>query len=741
MHNFVIKNELLFVAFSPKIDPNTNEKEYPSLLKDWKRRSFNYLNDLYKYDKTATCLMICPDDKFIIFDTDTEEVYNRLSDGLKKMGLYNEDNITKSTRGHLYSYKRHFWFKVSDDKFKNLSKHHLYELEVFIGRKAHIAELKDSTLSELQTLTYENYIAVKNMFKTINKEEKKPSTNTPPLNDLYNLCSKLDKKRFILYDYWISIYMVFVNHKLDIEIFKYFSKLHYTSYDEDKNNKVLSTITEREGYSLATLYYYLKEDDPKYYKSILPCREDLNFLFLKKKDQYSLAKLFFSLNPTKYLRSKTFGWYESKKNNIYIHSYDEPSSLLNNISEQLSQYIDEFKDSIIRDEKYAVKLKTLDSLSNKIGSYNFAKGICKYLKDLYTNEEIVSKIDSNPNLFAFNNILYDNEIKEFRNIRPEDYISKTTGYELNLTSNPKIRAHIEQIIKSMFDSEEIYNYHLQTIALSMFGNKNESFYINSGSGRNGKGVCSSFIEKAFGNYFYQGGSTFYTTVFNEDKPNSTLFNLKGIRYFLTSEPENDSDSKFNIGMLKVTTGSDTITTRDLNKSNISYRPFFTPFVQCNKKPKIDNFEDAIKRRFKIIHFPYCFVDNPTKPNEKQIDINLKSQINQEYYNEFMLMIIDISKNNDNVKIPKEVLGNVDQYINQNNSVMEFLQDTFDFIDDDKERIRTSDLLQMFNQSGDYNYLSPVKFAQALEMNKIRTKKFNAGKYVLGIKLKDIPEEI
>jgi putative DNA primase/helicase len=293
----------------------------------------------------------------------------------------------------------------------------------------------------------------------------------------------------------------------------------------------------------------------------------------------------------------------------------------------------------------------------------------------------------------------------------------------------------------MFASEEIYNYHMQTIALSMFGNKNESFYINSGSGRNGKGVCSSFIEKAFGNYFYQGDSTFYTTNYNADRPNSTLYNLKGIRYFLTSEPENDSDSKFNIGMLKVTTGSDTITTRDLNKSNISYKPFFTPFVQCNKKPKIDNFEDAIKRRFKIIHFPYCFVDNPSKPNEKQIDINLKSQINQEYYNEFMLMIIDISKNNDKVVVPKEVLGNVDEYVNQNNTVLEFLQASYDFVDDDKERIRTSELLAEYNSSGDYNFLSPVKFAQALEMNKIKTKKYNTGKYVMGIKTKIIEEEI
>jgi P4 family phage/plasmid primase-like protien len=381
--------------------------------------------------------------------------------------------------------------------------------------------------------------------------------------------------------------------------------------------------------------------------------------------------------------------------------------------------------------EYKTKMKIFQNAYSKVGTSSFIKGVMDYLKDLYKMEEIESLIDSNINVIAFNNMLYDNTIKDFRPIKANDYITRTTNYNINVKSNPTLKEKLIKLIRSMFESDEIYNYHLQTISNSLFGNKNESFIINSGKGRNGKGVCSTLIENALGSYFYAGESTFLTTVYKADRPNSTLYNLRGIRYFLTTEPEADNETKFNIGLIKKITGNDTITTRDLNKGNISYKPQFTPFLQCNTKPKIDNIDDAIKNRFKIINFPFAFVQNPTKKNEKQGDINLKESLTQDLYNEFMLLLIDISKNPSST-IPKEVLSEVDEYLNSNNYVKNWLDVNFTYNDDKKACHKASQLLQDYNSCGDYPQLSNVKFTEMMKMNNIPSRMLKGYKFYYGL---------
>ena len=109
---------------------------------------------------------------------------------------------------------------------------------------------------------------------------------------------------------------------------------------------------------------------------------------------------------------------------------------------------------------------------------------------------------------------------------------------------------------------------------------------------------------------YCADNTFLTSVFKSGQANPTLAKCMGIRYLLVSEPsgkqsfpkatftkksedffvnepdDGSDDVKFNVDFIKMLTGGDIITTRDLFKSNVSYKPQFTPFVQCNNKPKL-----------------------------------------------------------------------------------------------------------------------------------------------------------
>lgn len=751
MENFIKNNTLIFTTICPVIktdEQGETTKDYKPKVAGWK--DMTHEQCLKKANNKDTHFLIKCTNNFIVFDTDTRAEYNKLIDLLKDIGLMDSVSITKSTRGDEYSYKRHFWFSVDDVKFSDMKKHYFDKLEVFIGSNCNIVERRESNLDHIQTLRYEDYLYIKQEFELmITEVEIIPSLPSLEITEenkkLISLLDGLKADRWINFASWIILYWVFVNENLDINIFNSYSEKHNPNYDQEANNKILSNARMCEGFKMATIYHFLKEDNNKLYKSMQKDRTDFWDMFETLKSHSDPAKFYYSLNPNKYILSPSLGWLEYGTNNVLkIRGDKPPVSMLNHITKTFQDQLIEQRNFTLpasnTDIEYKNKMKIFQNAYNKVGTASYIEGIIKYLAGLYINDKIDELLDSNKDLIAFDNMLYDNKVKEFRPIQPTDYITKTTRYNINIVSNKPLRQTLIKLIKTMFDNDDIYNYHLKTISLSLFGNRTENFIINSGKGRNGKGVCSAFIENSFGDYFYSGESTFLTTVYKADRPNSTLYNLRGVRYFLTTEPEADNETKFNIGLIKKITGNDTITTRDLNKSNISYKPQFTPFLQCNTKPKIDTIDDAIRNRFRIINFPFAFVNNPTKPNEKQNNDKLKELMTADMYNEFMLLLLDINKNQELV-IPKAVLAEVDEYLNTNNFIKTWIDGKFDITTDKADCFRSKELLQEYNQSGDYPVLNNVKFGELMKMNNIQLKTVKGYKYYYGLKLKEEIDEI
>jgi putative DNA primase/helicase len=762
--SFCDKNLFKYIAFTTDIIKDKNGKSkkiFKNLIDNWKTKTIEELKKINDNNKNFTHYLINMNNDFIVFDTDDEESYNILVEFLRKNNLYDEQSITVSTRGNEYFFKRHFWFKTKDETFKNLKKHKLNNTEVFISSNCFISESKNSTLKiknymdsnmyeEIKTIFTKKNLNIENIIenKTVNIDER--INNEQQYNTNENLKFIMDylaPQRFIDYNDWIKIYWVFINENFSLDLFEYYSKKHYPAYNKEENLKLLKNAKiNKDGFKIATLYHFLKQDNIKVFNELQKTRVDFWEIFSDLKNHIQPANLFYQTYPHLYIKSTSTGWYEYNENNILIHRGPNfPSSMLNNITILFQSLLIEQRNLVLpkskKDADYNEKMKMFYNAYNKIGMTNFVNNVKEYLTHLYTVENIDDLIDSNVNIIAFDNMLYDNTIKNFRNIKPTDYISKTTKYSINTKSNPIIKEKLINLLRSMFETDEIYNYHLKTIALSLFGNINETFIINSGRGRNGKGICGQLIEKALGSYFYSGESTFYTTVYRADRPNSTLYNLKGIRYFLTTEPEADSETKFNVGLIKKTTGNDTITVRDLNKSNISYKPQFTPFLQCNNKPKIDSVDEAVKNRFRIINFPYTFVQEPNKPNEKKIDITIKDSLNQDMYNEFMLLLLEINKTMEkNIIVPREVMGNVDEYLNANNDVKQWVESVFEINDNKKDCFTSVELLTEFNNVGDYAQLNAKKFNEYMKVNNIPSKLVKGVKYYYGLKRKEVLED-
>jgi P4 family phage/plasmid primase-like protien len=443
-------------------------------------------------------------------------------------------------------------------------------------------------------------------------------------------------------------------------------------------------------------------------------------------------------NKDKYFYCVHQGWFELGQNGLWkSHGSTNPPKLYEVISSTIMNLIptEEIKlttnlinlksnKELSEEQKKEMtefiknQLKKLKAINKQVGISKNIKGTIDFLKNKYSSEDIHNKLDSNINLLAFNNCLFDYETCTFRPIKPNDFISKSTDYNLDAkfiynldgsiktiipTRNNNIKEQIETLIKSMFENDEDYVYFMKVAATSIFNNKLESVYILNGSGGNGKGVLCNMFYKSLGSYFKMCNPLFLTSKKQSStSADSTLAQLKGTRMAMVSEPDSTGDDcTFNTGFLKSVSGGDVLECRDLFKSVFTYQPQFTLFVQTNILPTLPKTDDGIKRRIKIINFPYKFVENPTKPYEKPIDMTLKEKFTKEFFNEFILMLIDfaISTKGKIIESTKSSIKSKENYLAENDPVKLWFENWIQ-IKDESKPIKLSDLYRHYSSHSD-----------------------------------------
>jgi len=460
---------------------------------------------------------------------------------------------------------------------------------------------------------------------------------------------------------------------------------------------------------------------------------------------YQFGKLYYDGNRDKYLYSNKTGWYSYNEHNILENHKKEPEGLLNNVSEYLQDYIKNEMDNlkIEGNENYKKQHTSLFKAFKMISSSTIIKSIICFLPSFFLVKDLDVKIDAFTHLFAFKNKVFDIKNGHYRSIEKTDFICRNTGYDAPASiTDFKI---IDELLYSIFEDKEVCQYYLMTTAMSLFTNKFEKLYILTGNGRNGKGVLSSIITKSLGQYYMTGSNDLLTI--KDELKNSTLAVAMGIRYLAISEPaeDNDKETKFNLSMVKKLTGRDIITARGLYKDPVEYVPQFTMFISCNKQPTVDETNEAIKNRFRFIHFPFTFVEEPKRSFERKLNVDLKDDIEQDdIYRDTMIHYLlhlvsqdyDIKK----IKEPKKCTEFTKTYFEDNNDVGLFLDKYFDIVDDNTSKIRAPDLLELYSRDGEYKKLSTIKFAEALKTNNITKKRFTEGTYYLGLKRKCIINE-
>ena len=392
------------------------------------------------------------------------------------------------------------------------------------------------------------------------------------------------------------------------------------------------------------------------------------------------------------------------------------------------------------------------------------KGIIDFLPHYYLNNKMEELVDSNPRVLAFENVLYDLDVGKCRPIKPDDYISKTCGYNFINASDPEIRKEILKLLEEIFPDKETREYYIKATALSFFLNDFESFYVLTGKGRNGKGVLDGLIKNALGKYAYTAEPTFLTTAYKAGVANPTYANCDGIRYLSVSEPDNGSENCcLNVEFVKSLTGKDDITARGLYKDLKTFKNRFTTFLQCNNKPTLNKLDKAIVERLKCIPFTERFIENPdlTDPHQHYGNSKLKTIIStQQYINEFMVFMLEVAHANKDIdkkdlKISELCKESTNEYVEENNVFKFWFEKKYKRIvvpenfknlkKAEKEqyivRIKTSTLLAEYNAEKPKNEQTTAKkLRNALTFNDIEVHTYVGTPVIMGYEKKEEEEE-
>jgi len=519
-----------------------------------------------------------------------------------------------------------------------------------------------------------------------------------------------------------------------------------------------------------------------------------DFIDLEKFSKKDYSNHFFELNKYNYKISNKV-LYEKNKFNVWIETKEKDfSNKLNTIGDFVeNDLFNNYKDSKIslleiekaynknlENNEELEKLKeeekklfsNLDKFRIKILESSFCSSISKYLNEKFIDNDFVNKLNQNSYLFAFNDKVFDMKEMKIRDIKPDDYISITTGYNYPIEKDKEIENHIINFLKeivnlkkdifenekdnenldySNLECDEIYKLLIGQISLCLFGeNTNNYFNIWTGKGGNGKSVLQTLIEKTFGEYYgILDPSYIQNEKKNRNEHDTGLHQIKNCRLVCITEPANECEMKE--GIIKRLTGNETITTREIGCKNEDWIPQFKIFFLVNQMPKF-NMSESVCRRLLPLRFPYMFV-NSDRMNEKNIyfkpiDLTLSETFKTDIYRDtFILMLIEHYKNNfkinKSIKSPQIIQSFKKEFVNEGiDEEIDWINENFEYVSDSKNRIAINELfnkykLHYMNKYEMKTYEKSIKsFSQILSNSQFQKKRFNQGMYLLNIQEKE-----
>ena len=426
-----------------------------------------------------------------------------------------------------------------------------------------------------------------------------------------------------------------------------------------------------------------------------------------------------------------------------VHNY------ITRIQKAVSRAIDNLTVNPLNGEETANIKKELIRNNKKLRGNAFQKACVESSLKVFVDDNFRKNLNLlNKHLIAFLNGVYDLDTGEFREGRPEDYISLTTEYNFSPNEIPEIQLEIRNVFRDIFSTELEYQYFISCISLFLHGDRgrtnNNLLWLYGEAGSNGKSTVVALISLMFGGYYVPLSSTIYTNPkfsYDPNAPNLVLAETRGRRFAEIGEIQDDST--LYSGMLKtLTSGTDRI--RPLDKfekgeNGISFIPQFGQIAYSNVFPKIKAAasDGGLARRMNTLKLIYEFVDEPTEPNHKKKDIKLMARFATETYRQqmflFFLKEYNAVKHLTGVPKPDEITAANRELADEHNPLADFLEEYVEKTDqlDAKGKplyVSSSALFTMLTNSSQFSTYRPnqKQFTRDLKSRGIVAEKASSG---------------
>jgi P4 family phage/plasmid primase-like protien len=533
----------------------------------------------------------------------------------------------------------------------------------------------------------------------------------------------------------------------------------------------LNSNREGEVLTRRTIMYYAKQENPSEFQKIL---EKSSEFYIQKSlldgSDWDLAMVLYQLYKDRYVCASVEKkiWY-TYRDHRWVQ--DKGSSIRQVISVDVYEIYNRIKNA--RKEEVKKAKRKLDALSKqkketdpaeftqakeeleekesaaeivikitaKLKSTGNKNNIITEASSLFFDADFIEKADSKTTLICFTNGVWDfsEGVKAFRPGVPQDYITKCTGVAY-IPEEERHRSMCEEItafMSQLFPTEGLNRYMWDHLASCLVGgNKNQTFNIYLGSGRNGKSKLTALMSLCFGDYKGTVPITLVTQKRGDiGGTSSEVVQLKGVRYAVMQEPTKNNCT-LNEGVMKEITGGDPITARGLYKDSETFTPQLSLVVCSNILFEINSTDDGTWRRIRVCRFMSKFVDNVNTKHDTDpryvfpIDYDLDVKLRNWAPTFISMLVSRYLLTEGNVLDCEEVLEESRKYQEGQDMVSAFIAESIEVVpEDERERntpVKKTHILQMFKRWVDVNY-NGQKAPKASELYEVVEKKFQKPK--------------
>jgi len=287
---------------------------------------------------------------------------------------------------------------------------------------------------------------------------------------------------------------------------------------------------------------------------------------------------------------------------------------------------------------------------------------------------------------------------------PNHYITKITAVAPG-GDCPTWRKFLDRITEGNVD---LQSYLQRVVGYSLTGSTKEHvFFFLYGTGANGKSTFLNTISKMLGELAKNAPMSTFVVNSMEQHP-TELAGLRGAR--LVTSIETEEGHRLAEARIKALTGGDPISARFMRQDFFTFLPTFELVIAGNHKPKLNDVDEAIRRRLHLVPFTV------TVPAEER-DQNLPEKLQAELGGILAWAIEGcIAWLREGLRPPQVVVQATNQYLSEEDTFAMWIDARCEFHSraETSSKVLYGDYKMWMSENGDEKPVSHRTFSQKLK---------------------------